>query len=519
MKRVYTVCALLGALWAGACSGGGSTVITPPPNNGFSNNSLLGQYAFSMSGTTIDPTTGVPVPFTRIGSFSANGEGVITGGVEDVNLILAGEGFNELAFSNLSSYSINSDGRGTLTLVDSTGSLSFSVTMSSSSGGYLVLMPTDLLSAGNGSFTLQSPNSFTLSAFSGPYAFDFSGVDPSGNPESIVGQLVSNGNLVLSGFADDNDAGTVNGGTPGATQISGSYSMPPIASDLTNFGRAVFSIGGITGVFYIVGPNEVMFLEGASGGTLAGAALLQSNVPTTAANVSGGFVYVMGGSDPAGALTRGGKFSASGGNLTSIIVDDNNAGQNGSNSTTTGTYTIDSTVPGSGRGTVTFKVPGLTDTFSYVFYMVSPTQAYIQDQSQDIVEDGSLFAQGSGTITNSSLAGNYALNWSGVTITNSNSSGEEDVVGETTVSSSAGFTGTVDINEFSTDTQATGITLSGGLTLSADPTSHNAVTITLATNPAGKVTAFAYIAANNNILILTTQSTRIAAGVLTPQTP
>jgi hypothetical protein len=517
MKLVYTLCALLAALWAGACSGGGSTVTTPPPNNGFSNNSLLGQYAFSMSGT--DASSGTPVPFARVGSFSANGEGVISGGVEDVNLIFAGEGFNELAFTG-GSYSINSDGRGTLSLIDSTGTLTFSITLSSSSNGYMVLMPSDLLSAGNGSFTKQNPASFSLSAFSGSYAFDFSGVDASDNPESVVGQLVSNGDLVLSGFADDNDAGTVNGGTPGAAVIGGSYGTPLVASDLPNFGRGLFSIGGITGVFYIVGPNEVMFMEGASGGTLAGNALLQSSIPTTASGVSGSFVYVMGGSDPSGALTRGGQFSASGGNLTSIIVDDNNDGQNGSNSATTGSYTIDPTVAGSGRGTVTFKVPGLTDTFSYVFYMISPTQAYIQDQSQDIVEDGSLLAQGSGTISNSSLAGNYALNWSGVTITNGNSSGEEDVVGEATVSSSAGLTGTVDINEFSTDTQATGITLSGSLTLgTGGPTSRNALTINLATNPAGKVTAFAYIAANNNILILTTQSTRIAAGVLTPQTP
>jgi hypothetical protein len=474
-----------------------------------------------MSGT--DASSGTPVPFARIGSFSANGEGVISGGVEDVNLIFAGEGFNELAFTG-GSYSINSDGRGTLSLIDSTGTITFSITMSSTSAGYMVLMPTDLSSAGNGSFTKQNPNSFTLSAFSGNYAFDFSGVDSTDVPRSVVGQLVSNGNMVLSGFDDDNDGATVNNGTPGAATIAGSYGLPsPVSSDLSNFGRGQFSIGdsvgGISGVFYIVGPNEVMFMEGASGGTLAGDAFLQSNIPTTAAGVSGGFVYVMGGSDPSGALTRGGQFSASGGNLTSIIVDDNNDGQNGSNSATTGTYTIDPTVAGSGRGTVTFKVPGLTDTFSYVFYMISPTQAYIQDQSQDIVEDGSLLAQGSGTISNSSLAGNYALNWSGVTITNGNSSGEEDVVGEATVSSSAGLTGTVDINEFSTDTQATGITLSGALTLGTGATSRNALTINLATNPAGKVTAFAYIAANNNILILTTQSTRIAAGVLTPQTP
>jgi hypothetical protein len=477
-----------------------------------------------MTGTVCcDQATEAVVPFTRIGSFIADGKGNITGGNEDVNLIFAGEGASELSFTTGSSYSINGNGKGTLTLVDSTGPLTFSITLTSSTNGYLINLPTDGSSGGSGSFVKQNTNSFELSGISGNYAFDLSGVDPSGTPESIVGQLVSTSGGGLSGTADDNDGAVVNGGVAGAPpeSISGTYAADGTQpNDLASFGRGLFSIGGLSGVFYIVGPNQVIFMETTSGGTLTGSALLQSSIPTTAANVSGGFVYVMGGSDPSGALTRGGQFSASGGNLTSIIVDDNNDGQNGSNNSTTGTYTIDPTVAGSGRGTITFKVPGLTDTFSYVFYMISPTQAYIQDQSQDIVEDGSLLAQGSGTISSSSLAGNYALNWSGVTITNGNSSGEEDVVGATTVSSSAGLTGTVDINEFSTDTQATGITLSGSLTLgTGGPTSRNALTINLATNPAGKVTAFAYIAANNNILILTTQSTRIAAGVLTPQTP
>ncbi|MGB6685902.1 MAG: hypothetical protein WBH24_19785, partial [Candidatus Acidiferrum sp.] len=95
--------------------------------------------------------------------------------------------------------------------------------------------------------------------------------------------------------------------------------------------------------------------------------------------------------------------------------------------------------------------------------------------------------------------------------------GEEDVLGQGTLSSSAALTGNVDINEFATGAQATGVPLTATLKLASDPTSHNILTITLDTNPSGQVTAFAYIAANNNILILTTQTTRIAAGVLNLQ--
>ncbi|MGH9741670.1 MAG: hypothetical protein ACRD51_04890 [Candidatus Acidiferrum sp.] len=513
MKRSSLLCLILVAFWAGACSGGGgTTVTTPPPNNGFSNNSLDGQYAFSMSGT--DASTGSEVPFARVGSFIANGEGGITGGVEDVNLILGGGGANELGFTG-GSYTVNSDGRGTLSLIDSTGTLTFSIALTSSSSGYLVDMPTDGLSAGNGSFVKQNPNDFLLSAFSGSYAFDFSGVDPQENPESIVGQLVSNGNLGLSGIADDNDGAQINGGMAGGAAISGNYNYATIASDLTNFGRGQITIGGITGVFYVVGPSQIKFMETSSGGTLAGDAFVQSNIPTTAAAISGGFVYVMGGSDTSGPFVRGGKISSSGGNLSSILVDTNNAGMQNSSTASTGTYTIDPA--GTGRGTITFSASGLKDPFTYVFYMVSPTQAYIQDQSQGIVEDGSLLAQGSGTITDSSLAGAYALNWSGV-LSTSSGSGEEDVIGETTLTSGS-FTGNTDLNEFASGKQFTDVSVTGALTLSSDPTGHDTFKLTFQTNPSTSAVAFAYVANNNTVLLMTTQSTRIAAGVMTPQTP
>jgi len=517
MKRVLSVCvSVAAALWAGACSGGSTPVTVTPPPNIFSNSNLQGQYAFSMTGTTVDQTTGIGVPFTRTGSFIADGKGAITGGTEDVNLIFANGGAGELAFTG-GSYTINGDGRGTLSLIDSTGTLTFSITLTSSTNGYLVDMPTDFQSAGNGSFVKQNASSFQVSGLSGNYAFDISGVDANGTPESVVGQLVSNSAGTFSGFADDNDGATVNGGVAGAATIAGTYGIDGTQpGDLANFGRGVFSIGGIKGVFYIVGPNQVKLMETTSGGTLSGDAFLQSNIPTTAAGISGGFVYAMGGSGSGAPFTRGGKFSASGGALSSVIVDNNNAGQPLSLGPVNGAYTIDSS--GNGRGTITFNVPGFTDAFTYVFYLISPTQAFVQDQSLNVVEDGSMLAQGSGTISNSSLAGSYAINWSGVTSTSAGT-GEEDLVGATTVSGGA-LSGTVDINDFGPGGQATGIVLTGTLTLGADPTGRNALTVNLATPAASPITAFAYVAANNNILFVSTQkNVRVMVGVLTPQAP
>jgi hypothetical protein len=513
VKRALVLGVCAAALWAGACGSGGGSITPPPPPIGFSNSDLLGQYAFSMTGTTANTPNQVVQPYTRVGSFIADGKGNISGGAEDITIFQNGS--NEFDFT-AGSYTVNGDGRGTLSLTDSSGTLTFSITLTSATSGYFIDMPADGSSAGNGSFVKQNPASFQISGIAGNYAFDLSGVDPSGAAESVVGQLVSNSGGGFSGVLDDNDGGAINNGAngaAGATTISGSYGIDGAhPGDLATFGRGVFAIDGITGIFYIVGPKQVKFLETSSGGTLAGDSLSQSGIPTTAAGISGGFVYVMGGSTVAVAnpLTRGGRFTTNAGNLTAILVDNNNGGQLSSDSATTGTYTIDPS--GNGRGTVTFKVAGLTDSFSYVFYLISPTQAFIQDQSLNIVEDGSLLAQGTGTISNASLNGNYAINWSGVT----NAAGEEDLVGATTLATSV-LTGTIDLNEGGATNP--GVTQGGSLKLSGDGTGHNALTVNLATAAAAPIPAFAYVAANNTILFVSAQTTRIVAGVLTPQTP
>ena len=514
MRRLWLLGVSGAALWAAACSGNSSSVIPPPPNNGFTTSSLQGQYAFSMTGT--DASGAATVPFARIGSFIADGKGGITGGAEDVNIF--GSGTTEFAFTG-GSYTVNTDGTGSLSLIDSSGTITFSITLTSASSGYMVDLPTDGLSAAGGDFVKQNASSFALSGISGPYAFDLSGVDSGGVAESVVGQIVANAG-VLTGIADDNDGATINGGAGGGAAVVGHYQGPLNPADLSSFGRGQFAIGGINGVFYIVGPSQIKLMETTTGGTLLGDAFTQSNVPTTTGALSGSFVYVMGGAAGSSSgsvpLTRGGKFHTSGGALSSIIVDSSNAGQTSSLSTNSGSYTIDAN--GTGRGTISYQIQGQTHAFAYVFYLISPTRAFVQDQTFNVVEDGTMLAQGSSSITDSSLAGNYALTWSGVTSTNVGS-GEEDLVGATSLASGA-LTGSIDLNEFASGGQGTKIPMTGTLKLSSDPTSHNSLTVNLATNPANNgITAFAYVAANNNVLLMTTQSVRVAVGVMTPQTP
>src|SRR5260370_10229813 len=85
MKRFLLDLTAAAALWSAACGGGGSSVSPPPPTGNFSAASLNGQYAFVTSGEVFTPGSISATPLSRVGSFTADGQGHITRGVEEVN--------------------------------------------------------------------------------------------------------------------------------------------------------------------------------------------------------------------------------------------------------------------------------------------------------------------------------------------------------------------------------------------------------------------------------------------------
>src|SRR5207302_11308192 len=115
------------ALCAAACGGGGgNNGGPPPPPPKFTNASLSGQYAFSMSGTEL--CAGQGSLFARIGTFTADGHGNITNGLEDVNVCT---GVGILQFTG-GRYSIDADGRGSLSLTNSSGTTNYTISLVSS---------------------------------------------------------------------------------------------------------------------------------------------------------------------------------------------------------------------------------------------------------------------------------------------------------------------------------------------------------------------------------------------------
>ena len=477
MKRILTGLVSAAALWTAACGGGGGPTIPPPPPVGnFSNASLNGQYAFVTSGEVL---TGTAVSsLARVGSFTADGQGHITGGVEDVNA--DGQVSNAVAITG-GSYTVHADGRGFMNLIFAQSSIDFGIVLTSTSDGLLIdeTSNSSQASTGSGNFTKQNSALFAVAGVSGPYVFDFSGLDASQQfgcpcPESLVGQFSVTSGVINPGSFDDNDDGTLTNAS-----FTGTLAADPLnpQEPITNSGRGIALIAGQNFVFYIVDSNRVRFIS-TNLGMLSGDAVLQSNsIPASLSAINSSFAFLVAGSSPKGGLTRVGRLTASGSTLSKMLMDVNDAtNEIQFNNLSNGSITdYDATI---GRGTFSFQDSNGT-TYSFVLYLSSANGGVIQDVSPSntagfarVVADGSILAQSGSPFTSSNISGTYAMNWSGLVVASGTFQDEEDLLAEVTVSNLS-VSGTADIFQFTsaTPTPQFDFGVGGSITIAGDGTS------------------------------------------------
>lgn len=548
MKRLLTAAVAAAALWAAACNGGGGPTIQPPPPTGnFTNASLNGTYAFVTTGEVL--ANGVTALFSRTGSFAADGRGNISSGVEDV--VNSSGGASIASSITGGNYSINPDGRGTLTLnVASAGFTSvvcFDIALTSGSNGLsaasdgLLIDATSTaqpcnanqVSTGSGNFVKQDPTTFATTTVNGAYVFDFSGLDSVGNSASIVGQFSATSGAIITGTEDENDGGTLSSNAP---IVSPASTTPTFATDpqnpntLSSSGRGLVTISGETYAFYIVNSSRVRLISIATSGSLppdmlTGDAVLQVSVPPSP---SGSFVFLVSGSDSAGnGLTRVGRFTASGATLSKMLMDVNDNGQEGPiNNLSSGS--IGSYDSSTGRGTLSLQNP--TTTYSFVFYLSSASGGVIQEVTAQagsttalVVDDGSIAFQSGNPFTTSNIAGNYAMNWSGLlTAGGTGSQNEEDVLGLVKVSNLA-FSGTSVMFDFNSLAPNNPAGTSGNITLNGgDGTGNDGNRVDMAVNISGisQIHMVVYIV-NPQLAFFENSdnngATRIVAGILKAQ--
>jgi hypothetical protein len=419
-----------------------TVTVTPTYGNAI----LQGNYAFSTSGKQ----TANSASFARAGSFVADGNGNLTGGLEDVNPTIYAT--KPISFTGL--YTVGPDGRGTIQLCENTTKVCKAATTTTQlrfavrSQQEVRIMDFQFGSTAIGEIVQQPDVSvFNNAGLSGAYSFGFAGPSLASTEESAVGEFVADGDPnntgtghITSGEVDTNTAGV--SAAPAAI-TGGTYQV-----SANGRGTATLITAGqtYTLAFYLVSSSRAKFIETDALPILSGDAFKQqSSVPWGAGSLNGSVVF----------QTHGFAGGTAVADLVSLMADGNGnaiagAGtldQNSGGTATSvaslggGTYTFDPS--GNGRGTVT--IPG----HSYVFYMIAPWSAQgsalIQETTSGVVALGSVTQPQGGPFTSASLMGSYALSLAGQNATPK----PEDFVGQlTTDGVSKVLSGTVDINNF-----------------------------------------------------------------------
>ena len=373
-------------------------------NPGSTTNGLLsGNYAFSVRG--FDPS-GL---FVAAGSFMADGQGDISGGIMDINDTTGSFPVNQ-TFSG--TYSIGTNGLGTMTFnIAQPGSGSRTFALSMTAGGNANIIEFDDSTGGgtrNSGVLLQQ----TISSLTGSYAFGFAGIDSVKNRFGEAGEFTTDQTaLTISGSLDSDDAVL---GTSSNVSFNGKYS---VASN----GRGTITIGADSYVFYVVNATQLLAVEidpfpPGLHPLVSGTILQQSNNgPFTVANLNGPAVFEVTALDPTGLTSQSqvGVFGASGGNgQFNLTSDENNGGALTSPCSGTPTQCAPGTdtVAATGRVTLTdsgFQNSQTSQNLQPVLYLVSNNQAFIIG-TDPAVSFGFMMPQLGSPFSSTALSGAYA---------------------------------------------------------------------------------------------------------------
>jgi len=344
----------------------------------FNNSSLKGNYIFSLTG--IDGNTN---PFYALGAITADGNGNITGGEEDV--VDTGSGYHTAAGATTGTYSVGGDGRGTLTFSNSIGQFQFAIALKAM--GTAPMNETDNgVVAATGTLEAQGTS---VAAPSGNYAFGFSGSGLGCGPVNSAGVFNMSGSTI-GGTQDLNCGGTI----VKSQTVSGSYS----AIDSLGRGTGSFS-GSNTGssnvIYYVVSPGRFRFLADPNNPSFfLGSADLQTQSSFASTDFNGSYVINSSANTNAGVSYTLIQINASAGNVSSGYFDVNDTGVQGS-APLTGSYSVSS----NGYITGTWNVSNASLPFA--MYLFSPTQGYYLDERTTAVGGGNVYAQGGSVVATS----------------------------------------------------------------------------------------------------------------------
>jgi hypothetical protein len=425
---------------------------------GTSSNALIkGSYSFLFNGFDDNGTVMIG------GNFSADGNGNITTGEEDINRVSG----VVLGSSLTGTYSLGTDGRGTMQLTATNSKQAQFISnylLAIDSSGNLHVIENDTtggvgvgITHGSG-IMKPTASGFSAANLSGNYAFEFSGRDFLAAPAVLAGVVHADGSGTFSpGTADFNDASVYSS----QVSLAGTFFM---VSSVEGQGSMVFQppTGAsvtLTFDFNFVSPQDILFMEVDTGTStspfprLSGEMLLQDSSTQFNQSVLQGSGVVTGtGLDGANSTVFAGILASTlgDGNAT-LSYTQNDAGTVTANSLS-GTYQVLQ----NGRVGFTKLGPRLAAA-----YLIGPNQGFIIG-SDAAATYGRLEQQTGAPYSTSSIQGSYALFAPKVADTN-----VTNMIGQVDSTGAGALSGTLD--EFiPPSSPSMDLSLSGSYTVASD---------------------------------------------------
>jgi hypothetical protein len=389
MRKLFFLFVLMvSGLGIGCGTGDGVRGFVPRGN--FSDGSLSGQYVYQISG--IDFSTNFNgIPYREAGVFVADGNRHITDGNDDF-----AEGSRGVASNKVTgSYDVNNDGTGKITLNAGSVTLTFAITLVSSSKLYLI----EADAAFNASGIAEKQDATAIAAVPvGTYVFQMHSVSSVQLPTGNVGRItISNGSATGNENVNQNGISNslnITGGafaTPDATLGRGTASLTDSSPATSGF------------IYYIVDARNIRLLASDPGITGLGRAEKQSASPALSGSYafgSRGDTKSLGinGSQTVGRFTAHGNGTIDSGALDA--VQDGNSIYNGSFTGTSSTLS---------NGATQISLTGSGISIQAVVWLVSSARGFLLINDPNKVEDGTLDLQQSASFSNSSMNGQFAL--------------------------------------------------------------------------------------------------------------
>jgi hypothetical protein len=445
-NRIVLPLVLLSLAVLGACGGNGGNNFTnpnPPPSGSFSNSNLNGTYVFSVGG--IDSQG---APYALAGTFTADGNGGISGGAVDVNDADLSAPVPNSALTS-SSYKVSVDGRGQATLnISSLGAVTLDFVLQDSSHG--LVMESDTNATGSGSLDLQTAGVSPA----GTYAFSMAGFEyvsfVTANPFATVGNFTVGSGGAITGTEDfnDNQFAFTNQALTGSVVLG--PSSTPSTTLSTSFSSNNLGLPSLTFDVIPISATHLKFVEMDAGANLIGDAFAQTSTTLPTGNLA----FTLAGTFP---TTSG--FSAAGGFLVTDgagnITSASTADANNSGSVSPGPIGFSGSYTAAGTGRYTLSLSSFTDGIAYVAYPFTGGVFLLETDNSGSMS-GAAYPQTDQTLAASE---GYALNFTGANL----SAGVEvdDIAEFQTDSAAANVTGVVDENFQPGGGPTLGLALSG----------------------------------------------------------